>query len=293
MGPRVPFAMNIETNKDGGLLVTTRRKWDLLFYFLCFVFLYLHLFELPITPFYYEADHVNLLNDAKRMTEGEAIYRDFFEFLFPGAHTLYAGLMAVWGPKYWIVSAVTILHGMLAAFLGLQIARRLVADRTAVYLPAAIFIFLGFRWFGIDGEHRMLSPLFSYLAILILLPSRSLGRLAAAAAACAGASFLTQQRGFLTAAAVSVCLLIEFGYLRRDWTKLFRFLLIFNGLFVAILGMLLAPFIWVAGWDRFTEYTLLFLIDYAQDQHKQSPNLPATRLLRCSRLIVVTGVPLF
>ena len=80
------------------------RQANVVFFVLAFCFLYLHLFIFPATPIYYENRPRWLLNDAKRMVEGEIIYRDFFEFVFPGSHTLYALFIAIFGPKYWIAN---------------------------------------------------------------------------------------------------------------------------------------------------------------------------------------------
>ena len=247
-----------EPNRESNL-------YGLLFYLVCFGFLYLHVFLLPATPIYYEADHINLLNDAKRITEGQFIYRDFFEFLFPGAHVVYAGLMLLFGTKYWIVSGVIIAHGMAAVWAGVQISRRVIADNFIAFLPSAIFIFLGFRWFGVDGEHRMISPIFTYIAILVLLKERTVSRLVLAAVSCSLASFFTQQRGVLTAAAILVVLLIEFGVTRGEWKQFLRLSLIFGTVCVAVLGLMLLPFIVVAGPERFFSDTFLFLVAYAQD----------------------------
>ena len=245
---------------------------DLIFYLACFVFLYIHLFYLPAIPFFNEADHVNLLNDAKRMTEGEVMYRDFFEFMFPGAAALYALLMTVFGPKYWLVNAVIGCHGMLAAFLGVLISRRVIADSAIAYLPSAIFLFFGFRWLGGDGEHRMLSPLFAYVAILVLLHARTLPRLAVAGVACAFASFFTQQRGFVAIAAILVFLFVEVGVLNRDWPRLLKGSIAVLGTFLGTLSVLLLPFIIAAGPEVFFDRTILFLLTYIQDAEFNSLN---------------------
>ena len=175
---------------------------DAAFLSICCVFLYLNLFILAATPIFYEMDHVALLNDAKRMIEGEVIYRDFFEFTFPGSHLLYFVFESILGPKYIVSSLLILLHGMAAAILSLIISRRVIADNIYAYLPAALYIFLGFRWFGIDGEHRMFSPLFALLAVFFLLEKRTYGRIAAAGLSCAISSFFTQQRGVLAAIAI-------------------------------------------------------------------------------------------
>ena len=146
------YQMNFKTDgpRDGDVSL----KFKVLFYLACFAFLYLHLFILPATPIYYESDQINLLNDAKRFAEGEIIYRDYFEFIFPGSHTFFAFLIFVFGPKYWLMSVAVIGQAMLAVYLGVLISRRLFPEPVITYLPSAIYLFFGFRWFGLDGEHH-------------------------------------------------------------------------------------------------------------------------------------------
>ena len=235
------------------------RYADAAFFPAVFVFLYLHLFLVPFTPIYYEMDHVALLNDAKRMYEGEVLYRDFFDFTFPGSHSLYWALFSVFGSKYALANVVILLHGMAAAWLSLLISRKVIADNIYAYLPPAIYIFFGFRWFGIDGEHRMLSPIFTILAIFFLIDKRTYGRIAVAGISCAFASFFTQQRGVLAAAAIGIFLSIEIGLRSRDWGRFVKSGLVLNFSFFACLMLLLLPFILAAGADRFYESTILFL----------------------------------
>ena len=167
------------------------RRADVVFFLLAFCFLYLHLFIIPATPIYYEMDHVALLNDAKRMVGGEIIYRDFFEFVFPGTHSLYAAFIAIFGPKYWIANFLILAHGLASAAICVAFGRHLFGRTAYSYLPAAIYLYFGFRWLGIDGEHRMFSPIFGYLAVLVLLKGRTLPRVALAGFFCALSSFFT------------------------------------------------------------------------------------------------------
>ena len=246
------------------------RYADAAFFPAVFVFLYLHLFLVPFTPIYYEMDHVALLNDAKRMYEGEVLYRDFFDFTFPGSHSLYWALFSVFGSKYALANVVILLHGMAAAWLSLLISRKVIADNIYAYLPPAIYIFFGFRWFGIDGEHRMLSPIFTILAIFFLIDKRTYGRIAVAGISCAFASFFTQQRGVLAAAAIGIFLFIEIGLRNREWATFIKSGLILSFSFFACLMLLLLPFILAAGADRFYESTILFLSSYVEDSSENN-----------------------
>ncbi len=246
------------------------RYFDAAFLFVCFISFYLQVFSLPAHPIFFEADHVNLLNDVKRMTEGEVIYRDFFEFVFPGSHSLYFAFMSIFGPKYWIVSALTIAHGMASVILGLAISRRIIADNIYAYIPSAIYAFVGFRWFGLDGEHRFFSPIFALLAIFFLIEKRTYGRIVVAGVCCALSSFFTQQRGVLAVAAITVFLFVEVGLKKKDWIQFFRSSIALGSAFLLTLSLLLAPFVFAAGAERFFESTVLFLVSYAKDPTENS-----------------------
>lgn len=241
------------------------RTVDLLFLAACLVFIYLHVFLLPATPFFYESDHVALLNDSKRMFEGEVLYRDLFEFTFPGGPTLYYLLINVFGPVYWIVNLAIIAHGVAAAALGIYVSRRVIGDNLYAYLPSTLFIFFGFRWYGVDGEHRMFSPVFAVLAIAFVLTSRSLSRLASAGAACAFSSYFTQQRGLVTAAAIGLFLLFELGFKQGEWAKFLRSSLVLGSSFAITLFLLVLPNLLSAGPDNFYQSTIAFLLHYVDD----------------------------
>jgi len=73
---------------------------DIVLIFLVIVLLYLFLFKLPGYPFYYENDQLIFLENADRMLNGEVIYRDFFQFTFPGCQVIYYLLFLVFGAKF-------------------------------------------------------------------------------------------------------------------------------------------------------------------------------------------------
>lgn len=263
--------MTLENSGVAKSLNGIKIRWqDIVFLSICFVFLYLHLFILPNTPIYYEMDHVALLNDAKRMTEGDVIYRDFFELTFPGSHSLYFIFLSIFGAKYWVANLLILLHGMAAAMLGLSISRRVIADNFFAYLPPAIYIFLGFRWFGIDGEHRMFSPLFACLAVLVLLSKRTFSRIVTAGVACGISSFFTQQRGVLAATGIGLFLFIQIVLIDRDWKRFIKSAALFSLAFAISLMLLLLPFIAAAGPEQFYECTVGFLAHYVEDPSTNS-----------------------
>jgi len=287
----LPQAISVEVGAAGRDVSLT---FKVLFYLACFAFLYLHLFILPAIPIYYESDQVNLLNDAKRFAEGEIIYRDYFEFIFPGSHTFFALLIYLFGPKYWLMSAAILGQGLLAVYLGVLISRRLFANPVITYLPSAIYLFFGFRWFGLDGEHRMFSPLFAYLAILVLLAGRNLKAIALAGFFCALTSFVTQQRGFLVAGAIGAFLFIEFGIVRREWGSFLKYCAVLMFAFLGGLLLLISPYALSTGPEKFFSDTILFIRAYASDPNTNSLNTYLSTLFKIKSLgMIMFGMSVF
>jgi hypothetical protein len=249
-------------------MVTADPSWrrkEALFVIACAVFIYLHLFTIwPVDPIFYEEDHLYFMHDAWRMYLGEALYRDFFEFTFPGTQVVYLLLLSLFGTKFWLINAVILLQGLALTLICLAISKHLLGRRWQALLAPALFVFFGFRWFGLDGSHRMLSPIFFMLAILVLLKHRSLGRVATAGLCCALASYFTQQRGLLAVSAIAVFLLCE-GYRNRTaWKRIALEQAALGAAFVATLLLLVLPFVSSAGAGTFLDYTVLYLRNYVQ-----------------------------
>jgi hypothetical protein len=124
---------------------------------------------------------------------------------------------------------------------------------------------LGFRWLGIDGEHRMFSPIFGCAAVLVLMPRRTLPRFAAAGVLCALSSFFTQQRGIVALGAIGLFIIYEFGFRQREFGKMLLGGIVLAGSVAVALGLMVLPFIFTAGPEQFYRSTFLFLSNYVQD----------------------------
>ena len=61
------------------------------------VALYLIVFVVPHCPVYQFDSSPIFLHEAQRMAEGQVIYRDFFEPLFPGTQYVFLGLIKLFG----------------------------------------------------------------------------------------------------------------------------------------------------------------------------------------------------
>lgn len=241
------------------------RKTDLLFVLLCAVFLYLHLFVLPGTPIFFEEDHLSYAQDAWRMYLGESIYKDFFQLSFPGNQFLYLVLFEIFGPRFWTINFMIFLQGISSAIVCLAISRRIFENIWYSYLPPTIFLFFGFRWFGLDGSHRMFSPIFAMLAVLVLLRSASFKRILLAGLFCALSGFITQQRGILAVGAIAVYLLFSALANKESLKTIFLKQLALGVSFAVCLTLLLLPFVLSSGIDVFVQDTLLYIYYYVQD----------------------------
>lgn len=268
-------------------------KYDLAFLLVAAVYLYFHLFIFPGTPIFHEEDHLYFIQDAWRMYRGEALYRDFFEYTFPGTQVVYFVLLKLFGTKFWVINAVIFLQGLSISLICLAIGKYLLGKSWSAYLPAAIFLFLGFRWFGIDGSHRMLSPIFFLLAILVLLPSQSRQRLILAGIFCAFSSYFTQQRGFFVVGAIGIFLIIEALKNKSGFKKWFFDSTILSSAFLGSLLLMLLPFIISAGPEKFFNYTIVFIRDYVQEPTANYGAYSIVFNIIREQGLFITGVTLF
>src|SRR3954451_22619934 len=98
-------------------------KLDFFLLAIAAVFIYLLVFRLPFYPFFYQNDQLIFLYNADRMYHGEAIYRDFFQFTFPGAQTLYCVLFLIFGPKFFLAPLVALVTGVLLFAFGTALSK--------------------------------------------------------------------------------------------------------------------------------------------------------------------------
>ena len=106
-------------------------SYDLAFLLGVFAFLYLQLFTLPATPIFLEKDHLIYMHNALRMLEGEVIFRDFFQFIFPGSEVVYLLFFSIFGIEFWVLNAIILTLNLGTAWLMLKIAREVLPGFTS------------------------------------------------------------------------------------------------------------------------------------------------------------------
>jgi len=158
--------------------------------------LYLSLFRLPYIPIVAAGDQWINIHGAVRMLNGETIYKDFFQYTWPGTEALYATLMRIFGTGLWLIPALSVFVGLAFVWLGIYISKQVQLGSAAV-LPSLMYLTFGRA--GIDATHHKFSVLFVLAATAIMIPRRNSMRLASAGALIGVAAFFTQSR--------SICLL--------------------------------------------------------------------------------------
>ncbi len=278
---------NISDKSSVGLIPPAWPKY--LFLLAVAIFLYLFLFKFPATPLFSDGDQSIFLYEGERMFNGDVMYRDFFEFTLPGTQALYALLFAIFGPFYWIVGAVTLVLGVVTAWLILSISEKII-PAPLTYLPAILYVFFGFRWFGLDGSHRMFSPIFILIAVLLIMRGRSTLQLVLAGSSLAITSFFTQQRGFVALVAIVVFLCVEGIFRKESWAAIFRQVSIVSLTSLIVLIALCSYFIAAAGIDNFVHATLTYPYKYYGYGHPNNFGVYFTDLGKAFTILTASDV---
>jgi len=183
-------------------------RYEALFLIATGVYTFLLVFEFPVTPIFFSGDDLNAIYQGWRMVLGDSLYKDIFEFTLPGTPTYYWLAISTFGTRFWILRATVVLIAIVSAFLCLRISRELIPTKL-YFLPAFIYIFFGFKFYGLDGSHRMFSPIFVLIALLLIIRQRSRWGICFAGIMCGLSSFFTQQRGVVAVALIAVYVLAD------------------------------------------------------------------------------------
>lgn len=241
-------------------------RCDALFFAAAFLFIYTQLFQFPFTPIYFEGDNLFSVSNAMRMLDGEVMYRDFFHLTPPGTELIYEALFTIFGIKIWVLNLVILFLGIAQIWL-LWFFSRQTLRGILVYLPSAMMLVVGFRFFGTDGSYRLFSVNFVLLAVAILFNKRSPRNIMIAGALCGLASFFVQTRGIVGIAGICFFLLWE-NYARGfDLKSLLRSGLLIGIPFLFVIAATHSYFVWQAGFDNY----YFALVEFLQKHYKNDP----------------------
>jgi hypothetical protein len=199
-------------------------------------FLYLNLFAFPNIPFLQSGDQVYFWVFAQRMSYGEQVYRDFFQFTPPGTDLLYLLLLKLFGMRIWLPNATNIVLGVALCWVCFSLARGIMVRNLALL---ATFLFLTLIYGGaLNGTHHWFSLLVIMFAVRIALHSTSVTRLAGVGALLGLAGFFTQTHALFATAGIASFLIVEETAIERNWRRLGKSLLQFFAVFAVALAAL-------------------------------------------------------
>ena len=244
-------------------------RWAVLgFLIFAAVYLYLIFFVFPHTPIYRDGDGDLYLASARRLFDGEVMYRDFSQFTFPGTEVLYVTLFKLFGPALWEGNLAVVGAGVGLSWLTLAISRKLIQG-WASFVPALLFLTLLFPSM-LDGTHHWYSVLAAMAATVVVLEHRTLTRLALAGMLCGLSAWFTHMRGFLAVLGIAIFLVWEWQQTKAGVRWLFKRWAWLWGSFLTAVVALNAYFIWQAGLGRFVHSTIIFGLKYYQCEHDNS-----------------------
>ena len=236
------------------------RKPECWLVFVSFIFLYLHLFIPPFTPIWTGGDATIWLHDARRMLDGQVLYRDFVQITLPATDLLYFVAFKIFGPRMWIANAMLLVVGVTLAWLSYRIAVALHLRKCAL-LPPLLFLTLVYRD-RLDASHHWFSTLATIAAVAVIIETRSPRRVAIAGALCGLAACFTQTAGVMALLAFAVFLYWE----HRAAPTTLRSLLQQEVRLILSLALVIlivcSYFVWRAGFARFIYCALVFNLRY-------------------------------
>ncbi len=224
------------------------------------LFLYLKTFILPHTPIYQGDNSPVFLLGARRMLQGELIYRDFLELTPGGTELIYLVLFRLFGIQAWIPDAMLILTGLGLAWLSVVICKQL-ASGPSVFLPGLLYLTLAFGN-ALDATHHWFSILAVMAGLALVIDIRSVTRVSGAGALCGLAACFTPPRGITAVLGFAAFLLWQ----RRTEGQTGRWLVKREvGLFASFLATsapLAAYFVWKVGLEPFLYNVAIFGMKY-------------------------------
>jgi hypothetical protein len=229
-------------------------------------FLYLNLFAFPNIPFLQAGDQIYFWVFAQRMSHGEQVYRDFFQFTPPGTDLLYLLFLKIFGARIWLPNATNLALGVALCWACFGIARQIMA-RNLAFLTTLLFLVLIYGG-ALNGTHHWFSVLAIMCAARIGLFGINLTRLAGIGALLGLAGFFTQTHGVFAAAGFALFLIALEYMTERNWRRLINALTVLFAVFGVTLAALNGYFVKEIGIEKLWYFQVSYSRQYlAFGQH--------------------------
>jgi hypothetical protein len=216
------------------------------------------------------ADESHFLYEAKRIRDGEVMYRDFFQFVTPGASYIMALLFRVFGTSIQTARVATAaLHGLMGVVI-FACCRTLGVRWLLAMVPPVAFLALGQSAWQFASWHWF-SAFFTVLVLLAMLrtPWAARPRTAIVPGIAVGlVAAVQQQKGVAVALGVLLIFLLDHAIDRRyprpgSWRDLAARVACFGAGVALVMVPLLLAFIAAAGFDPVYQALVRFpLVNY-------------------------------
>jgi hypothetical protein len=220
------------------------------------LYLYANLFAFPNIPFLLGGDQIFFWVYAQRMLHGERIYSDFFQFTPPGTDLFYLALFKVFGPHLWVTNAAVLVLGMGLCWICFSIAKRLMAQHLALLTTFLFLVFLYGRL--LNATHHWFSLLATLCAVRIVMPERTIPRIAIAGVLLGTASFFTQTAGVAALLALLLSLTWDRFSTKTSWSIILRDQVLLATAFGVMLAALNASLIAKVGWWQLWYFQVVY-----------------------------------
>jgi hypothetical protein len=215
---------------------------------------------------FYTFDEGLYLYEAKRVLDGEVMYRDFFDILTPGWFYFMALLYALFGVSIDTARiGMAVVHALIGALVyaicrqaGVRASLAMVAALAHITLAYPVCSQASPHWFGTF-------VLLVLTSVVVARPALSALR-AAGWGALAGALVLVQQqKGAAAVAGVSLIIAGDHVFMRQRWSRLLGHGAAYAAGLVAVVASVMGAFILVAGWND----VLRALVWYPLDNYRR------------------------
>jgi hypothetical protein len=183
-----------------------------------FCCLYTSLFSFKGTPYFRFGDQDFFWSYAVRLLSGQVFLRDFHQFTPPGTDLVFAAVFQVFGVSVRTIDWTILWLGMACAVACYFCARAILKPSLAALAGLLSLVLLYCS--RLDATHHWFSSLANLLAVLVLLPRRTLPRIAATGCFIALAAFFTQTRGAMGLFACFACFCWERRMGQISWRLL-------------------------------------------------------------------------
>jgi hypothetical protein len=211
-------------------------------------YLYLSLFTFSNTPTLLEGDQNYFWAYALRMLQGDRAYRDFFQFTTPGTDLVFLALFRIFGPNIWVTDIAVIIVGVALCWASFDVSIRIMPRSWAI-LATLGFLVLIYGWM-LDATHHWFGLLGVLSAARVLMPQRTIPRLALAGVLLGIASYFTELAGVAGAIGLLSALALERLFDRKPWRQIATHQLALLVFFGSTWGALSAYFIAQIGWKQ-------------------------------------------